>query len=255
MELCKMTQAVPLDVALFFFACLLGAVVTGIAGFAFGLVASAIWLHIISPAQSAPLIAAFAIVIQGATLWKLRHAMQMSRLLPFVIGGAIGIPVGAAALNWASAAQMRAFIGSALVLFSVYSLARPKLPAVKGGAIADGAVGLLSGAFAGSTGLAGIPVIVWAALRQWSKDEQRAVFQPVVVIVFLMTLLWLGGSGVVTAETLRLFGIGLPAVLIGTWLGFMLYGKLDESTFRVVVLVLLLLSGLSLLPWRGIGGS
>src|SRR5262245_26421099 len=113
----NMTQAVPLDVALFFVASLLGAVVAGVAGFAFGLIASAIWLHIISPAQSAPLIAAFAIVIQGATLWKLRHAMQMSRLLPFVMGGAIGIPVGAAALNWASAAHMRAFIGSALVLF------------------------------------------------------------------------------------------------------------------------------------------
>jgi hypothetical protein len=39
---------------------------------AFGLIASAIWLHIVPPAQSAPLIAAFAILIQGTTLWKLR---------------------------------------------------------------------------------------------------------------------------------------------------------------------------------------
>jgi uncharacterized protein len=245
-----MTHAVvPLDLVLFFLATLIGAVVAGVAGFAFGLIASAIWLHIISPAQSAPLIAAFAILIQGATLWKLRHAIQWSRLVPFIVGGALGIPIGAATLSCASPTQMSVFIGAALIVFSVYSLARPNLPAVKGGPLADGVVGVLSGAFSGSAGLAGVPVIVWASLRRWSKDEQRAVFQPVVVVVFVMTLIWLGGTGVVTAETLRLFWIGLPAVLIGTWLGLKLYGKLDERGFRLVVLVLLLVSGLTLLPW------
>jgi uncharacterized protein len=152
-----MTHAVvPLDLVLFFLATLIGAVVAGVAGFAFGLIASAIWLHIISPAQSAPLIAAFAILIQGATLWKLRHAIQWSRLVPFIVGGALGIPIGAATLSWASPTQMSVFIGAALIVFSVYSLARPNLPAVKGGPLADGVVGVLSGAFSGSAGLAGV---------------------------------------------------------------------------------------------------
>jgi len=244
-----MTSAIPMDLAFFFVATLLGAVVAGVAGFAFGLIASAIWLHIIPPAQSAPLIAAFAILIQGATLWNLRHSVRISQLIPFIAGGAIGIPLGAAALNWASPSQMRAFIGAALIVFSLYSLVRPTLRAVKGGKIADGIVGLLSGAFSGSTGLAGIPVIAWASLRRWSKDDQRAVFQPVVIVVFVMTLIWFGGTGVINSETLRLFWIGLPAAIIGTWLGLKLYGKLDEATFRVVVLVLLFASGLTLLPW------
>jgi len=244
-----MTSAIHLDVALFFVATLLGAIVAGVAGFAFGLIASAIWLHIIPPAESPPLIAAFAILIQGATLWKLRHALRIWRLVPFVVGGAIGVPLGAAALRWTSADRMRAFIGGVLILFSLYSLARPKLPAVKGGALADGIVGLMSGAFSGSTGLAGIPVIMWSSLRRWSKDDQRALFQPVVIAIFVVTLLWFGGTGIVTPATLRLFWIGLPAALIGTWLGLKLYGRLDEASFRVVVLVLLLACGLTYLPW------
>ena len=40
--------------------------------------------------------------------------------------------------------------------------------------------------------------------------------------------------------------IGLPALIIGTWLGWKLYGKLDEASFRRVVLALLLISGLAL---------
>jgi len=233
----------------FILATFLGAFVAGIAGFAFGLIASAVWLHVITPVQSAVLIAAYAILIQGATLWKLRHAVRTRRLVPFVVGGAIGIPLGATILNWATPGQMRGVVGAALTLFSIYNLARPTLPAIGGGLACDSFVGVSTGLFAGSTGLAGIPVIIWATLQRWSKDEQRAVFQPVVLTVFAMTLLWFGGTRQVTAETLRLFVIGLPAVAIGTWVGFHLYGKLDEASFRILVLVLLLLSGLTLLPW------
>jgi uncharacterized protein len=145
---------------------------------------------------------------------------------------------------------MRTLVGLALILFSVYSLVRPKLPTVRGSRIADGMVGVASGFLGGSTGLAGIPVIIWSTLRGWSKDEQRAVFQPVVVGLFMMMLVWFGASQMVTKDTLQLLMIGLPAVLLGTWLGLKLYGKLDEMTFRRVVLILLLVSGATLLPWR-----
>jgi uncharacterized protein len=236
------------DLIVFLLAAFLGALVAGLAGFAFGLIASPIWLHVIAPAQSAPLIAAFAVVIQGGTLWKLRHAIDIRRLLPFLIGGALGIPIGAEVLRWATPAQMRSLIGIGLVLFSVYSLVRPKLPKLEGGALADGIVGVISGLVGASSGLAGIPIVIWASLRGWTKDEQRAVFQPVVVATFVMMLVWFGAIGTVTAETARLFMLGLPSVLIGTWLGFWLYAKLNEATFRTVVLILLLLSGLSLLP-------
>ena len=86
-----------------------------------------------------------------ATWWK------RDVLLPFLNGGALGIPLGAEVLRWGTPAQMRAFVGVALVLFSVYSLARPKLPIVNGGGVSDGAVGVVSGFLGGSTGLAGIP--------------------------------------------------------------------------------------------------
>jgi uncharacterized membrane protein YfcA len=61
-----------------------------------------------------------------------------------------------------------------------------------------------------------------------------------------MTGLWLGGMGLVGAETLHLFVIGLPVLLAGTWVGLRLYARLDEAGFRKVVLILLLISGLSL---------
>jgi uncharacterized membrane protein YfcA len=237
-----------MDTVVYLLAAFVGALIAGVAGFAFGLIASAVWLHVITPAQSAVLIAGFAIVIQGLTLWRLRHALELRRILPFVVGGAMGIPLGAALLRWISAARMRTSIGIGLVLFSVYSLAQPRLPRTRGNAMGDGMVGVASGFLGGSTGLAGIPVIVWSTVRGWSKDKQRAIFQPVAMAIFFMAMAWFGGTGLLTPEALRLFLLGLPAVLLGTWLGFKLYGRIDEAAFRKLVLVLLLLSGFTLVP-------
>jgi uncharacterized protein len=76
---------------------------------------------------------------------------------------------------------------------------------------------------------------------------QRTVFQPVGVSVFAMSALWLGASGAVGFDTLRLFVIGLPILLAGTWLGLKLYGRVDDAGFRKIVLTLLLVSGAALL--------
>jgi hypothetical protein len=46
----------------------------------------------------------------------------------------------------------------------------------------------------------------------------------------LITLIALGGSGIITADMLKLFVLGLPALAIGTWVGWKLYGKLDETS-------------------------
>jgi uncharacterized membrane protein YfcA len=236
-----------LDLIVFVAASFAASLVAGLAGFAFGLVAAGLWLHVISPAQTAALIVVFGLLVQGISVWKLRRSITVRRLLPFLIGGAVGVPAGVELLRWISAANMRSAIGIVLILFSLYSLARPRLATVKAaGGIADGAVGFLNGVLGGATGLAGILTVVWCSVRGWPKDEQRAMFQPVGVAVFAMTALWLGGTGLIDRDTVRLFLLGLPAVLIGTWLGLRLYGRLDEVRFRKIVLLLLLLSGVGL---------
>lgn len=237
-----------LDLFLFGGATFAAAFVAGLAGFAFGIVAAAVWLHFLSPAQAAALIVSFGLIVQGAAVWKLRKSLNWRRLLPFLVGGAIGVPLGGEILRWTNSGSLRAVIGAILVLFSLYSLLRPKLPsAARAGQTADGAVGIVNGVIGGATGLAGIATVIWCNLRGWPPAEQRAVFQPAGVAVFLMTALWLGGTGMVGGATLSLFLLGLPFLALGTWAGLKCFGRLDEAAFRRVVLSLLLISGLSLL--------
>jgi uncharacterized protein len=248
-----MPELLSFDLAIFLFGTVAAAFVTGLSGFAFGMVAAAVWFYALPPPQASALIAAYALLVQGYAVWKLRHLLDPHRLMPFILGSALGIPVGVAALRWASPIYLRIGVGLLLVLFSLYNLARPQLPQMKqAGRVADGAVGVLNGVIGGATGLAGIVTVIWTSMRGWSRDEQRAVFQPTGVASFLMIIVAFGGIGIITVETMRLFLLGLPVLAVGTWLGWMLYGKLDEGAFRRVVLVLLLLSGLALMAsaWR-----
>jgi len=224
------------------------ALVAGLAGFAFGLVAAAVWLHILTPLQTATLIVVFGLIVQGYSVWKLRAALNWSRLWPFLLGAAIGVPIGVAILERTNPAYLRKAIGAVLALYSIYALARPTMkPIARGEAAADATVGFLNGVLGAMTGFAGILVTIWCGLRGWSKDEQRAIFQPVGVAIFAMSAVWLGGSGSISLDTIKLFLIGLPVLLAGTWVGLKLYGQLNEAGFRKVVLSLLLISGVALL--------
>jgi uncharacterized protein len=235
------------DLAVFLAATFLASALAGLAGFAFGLIAAAFWLHLLSPLQTTTLIVVFGLLVQGMAVWRVRHALSLTRLWPFLAGGVIGVPIGVEVLRGTEPRLIRHGVGAVLLLFSLYAMAQPKLAVAAGGRTADGAVGLLSGVLGGTTGLAGILPVIWCNLRRWPKDEQRAVFQPVGVAIFAATALWLGVEGSVAADTVRLAVIGVPAVLAGTWIGLRLYGRLDEVGFRRAVLALLLVSGLVLL--------
>jgi uncharacterized protein len=232
-----------LDLPIFLLATFAGALVAGLSGFAFGLVAASIWLYILSPLQTATLIIAFGLIVQGYSVWKLRRALDWRKLWPFVAGAALGVPVGVRILTWADPAHVRIGVGAFLILYSLYALFRPAINPVKSGATVDAGVGFLNGVVGGITGLAGILVTIWCGLRGWPKDVQRAVFQPIAVATFLMGAMWIGAKGAITPDTIKLFLIGLPALLAGTWIGLKLFGRLNEAAFRKVVLVLLLASG------------
>jgi len=236
-----------LQLAIYLAATFVAALVAGISGFAFALVAAAVWLHVLTPLQTVTLTVSYGILVQGYGAWKMRHAIRWERVWPFLVGGAFGIAGGILVLRWSTPSHIRAGIGGFMVLYSVYGLARPELRPVNAGLAADIGVGAASGILGALTGLAGILVVIWSQMRGWPRDVQRGVFQPAAVGLLAMCALAFGINGSYAGDTLQLFLLGLPALVAGTWVGFMLYGRLDEATFRRIVLWVLLASGVLLI--------
>jgi uncharacterized protein len=224
---------------LFLLAAFVGGVASGLAGFAMGFVVSGIWLHILTPIQTTTLIVGYGLLTQGYGVWKLRHALSWQNIAPFIIGGIIGVPVGTMLLTYINPAYLRSGVGLLLVIYGTYGLAQPRLKPVPDNISADAGIGFMNGLLAGLTGLPGFIITIWC--------QMRAVFQPVMLAAIVGNVISLGVVGASTADTLQLYLLGLPAMAAGLWVGFKLYGKLDDVGFRKVILVLLLLSGLGLI--------
>jgi uncharacterized membrane protein YfcA len=231
---------------LFAVAAFAGGFVSGFSGFAMGLVVSGVWLHIITPMQTATLIAGYGLLTQGYGIFKLRHALDLRKAWPLALGTVIGVPIGVGILAYLNPAWLRFGVGVLLVLYTVYGLTRPAIGPLKIGTGPDIAIGIANGMLGGLTGLGGVISTISCQWRGWSKEVQRAVFQPVLFIAFVVISLSQAVAGSVTRETLALYAWGAPFMIAGLWFGFKLFGKINDETFRKVVLVLLLFAGLSL---------
>src|SRR6185312_3550443 len=209
---------------------LLGGIAAGASGFAFGLASSSIWLHRIDPLHSAILITACGTLLHLTTLWPLRKHIEIRRLTPFLIGGLIGIPIGVYFLAYTDAGILKITLGIFLVVFGTYSLLAPSLPTITaGGRTVDGAIGFIGGILGGLGGYSGVLPTIWTQLRGWPKAVARGVYQPYVIVIQLVTVVAL-----VTFDRSALIMLVavLPPLLVGTWIGWQLFGKLDERRFR-----------------------
>jgi uncharacterized membrane protein YfcA len=232
---------------LFALAAFAGGFVSGFSGFAMGLIVSGVWLHIITPMQTATLIAGYGLLTQGYGIFKLRHALDLRKAWPLVLGTVIGIPIGVSILTYLNPIYLRFGVGALLAIYSIYGLARPVFAPMKIGTGADIAIGVSNGLLGGLTGLGGVISTISCQWRGWPKDVQRAVFQPVLFAAFVVISMSQAVAGSITSNTLTLYALGVPFMVAGLWSGFKLFGKIDDETFRKTVLVLLLFAGLSLI--------
>jgi uncharacterized membrane protein YfcA len=218
---------------------------TGFAGFGTGLVASGFWFHVLPAAMVPPLVALASVAGQIVGVVTVRKAFDWARLMPFLIGGAVGIPLGVAALAAVSPFWLKMSAGAFLVAYSTYHLlARHRREiGTWGGRWADGAVGIGGGFLGGFAGLSAPLPVMWLQLRGGAPDRQRAVYQPFNLIVLTLASAGMALGGQITAPVLWVALFSLPATLAGAWIGARLYGAVSARTFQRLVLLLLLGSG------------
>jgi uncharacterized membrane protein YfcA len=134
-----------------------------------------------------------------------------------------------------------------LIVFGTYAFLAPKLATVTGGGRpADVSIGFLGGVLGGLGGYSGVLPTIWTQLRGWPKETARAVYQPYVIVMQAVTLagiLWVAFD----RAGLNLLIVIWPPLFLGTWIGWKLYGKLDDRRFRQALAVLLIASGVTLI--------
>jgi len=224
----------------------LGGVASGAAGFAYGVVATAIWLHALTPLHATMLVVSGGLIIQSSLVYKMRRTLDWRRLAPFLIAGLVGVPVGVWLVVKTEQGAIRLGVAIFLVVYGLYALFAPRLPHVSAGKGADAAVGFFGGVMGGLVGLSGLAPAVWTQLRGWPKDVARGVYQPFILVAHLAAVILIGAVALDRLGVV-LFLLAAPAIALGGWVGWMIYGKLSERRFQQMFAGLLVVSGLLLL--------
>jgi uncharacterized protein len=230
---------------------LLAAFCASIAGFAFVLVGAAVLLQFLAPALVAPVLVMGSLIVQGIGTWAVRDHIPWKRLWLYVGTATLGLPAGLAVLALGPARAIVAGVGVLLVVYASYTLARIALrmtPARRAATTAsDAVIGFASGILGGIGGYVGALVGMWADVQGMPPQDTRALMQPFIAIMQALTIIGLAFTGFFTGEAIFLTVTAVPALLLGTWLGLRAGKRLPAKGFRLVLLSLLLVSGISLL--------
>jgi uncharacterized protein len=227
---------------------LAGGFVSGLAGFGTGITAIGIWLYAVSPPVAASLVVVCSVIAQTQTLPTIWRSIEAKRVLPFILPGIVGVPLGTVLLSHLDTRILKLGIGGLLLLFSAYMLSRKAHPrSTWGGLIADGTIGFGGGVLGGLAGLSGPLPTMWATIRGWGKHESRSVFQAFNLTVLSIAVLSHAFAGLLTAEVGWALMAALPGTISGAWLGAHTYGRLDDGRFREIILLLLCASGSALI--------
>ncbi len=242
----------PLDLLMIVLGAFAAAFAVGAAGFGDGLVATAFWLPVLAPHEAVPLVVSLGMTIQIVVMWRLRGGLDFRHVKPFLIGGALGVPVGSFLLAYADPDLFRFTMGVFLTIYAGIFLSLRNIPTLSdGGRVLDGGIGGIGGLLGGLAGLSGFIPALWCAQRGWPPAEQRGVMQPYIMAMHGMALAWLAVGGMVTMKTAESYLWTLPGIALGCWLGLRFYGRLDAAKFRRAVLVMLMIAGVLLLVQTG----
>jgi uncharacterized protein len=228
------------------FVILVSSIISSTIGFAFAPIAGVLLLS--SPLEQTKIIEILlvaSIAVQSYSIVYLSASIPFRRLAWFLGGGIVMMPVGLALLFTLDASRYKIIMGLWLVLYSLYALMAPQLKIGRTSRLADAMIGSLGGITGPLAAFPGAFVVIWCNLQDLDPVEQRAIYQPYILAMQLMTLAALFVLGKPTLIQLDDSVFGLLA-LLGAMIGMRIFGRLKTRTFRIAVNAFLLFSGLSL---------
>jgi uncharacterized membrane protein YfcA len=224
------------------------ALVSGMSGIAFPALAGPVLMLSFGGAQAVLITSILSISGQLLNIALLRRAIAYRVAWRLVVPGLIGIPLGTAVLMVADHRLLAPAMGVLITATSVVKLVRPGLRVPDGdGSAIELAVGFAGGLCGGMVGLSSALPSLWCSLRGLSAPAQRAIVQPYILAAQLASTTLLLSCGVWDATVAAACLAFAPALVVGNWLGGVLFARLPLCAFNRITMSLLALCGIALI--------
>jgi uncharacterized protein len=218
----------------------LAAAAQAVSGFGFALIGTPLVAVLAGPKEAVVGLTMIGVLLVAQLSVRGRGHVDRPTVGVVTVAAIIGMPLGLFVITHADDRVLTIAIAVAVIAFSLLLWRGIHLPVGRG---TDAAAGFTAGVLSTSTGTSGPPIVI--ALS--SKGMQPTVFRATISAIFLVqgsaALAAFALGGQITRDALAVALAGLPGVVIGSIVGERGFRRLDEHTFRRVVLAMLFLSG------------
>ncbi|GAA5221970.1 sulfite exporter TauE/SafE family protein [Membranihabitans marinus] len=223
----------------------LGFFVQSMIGFAGALVALPVLLTVMSMPDAIATISLFYLFSSVEMVIKNWKNIQFKIILKLTLVSIVGIGLGIYVLSFSKPLFLKKILGVFILMYVIYSLLKyskdirlPKLTIP---------LGFLGGFFSGLFSTGG-PLYVMSVRNTVTDSKSiRATMIGILALVSLVRVPMLSINGILTKSHLQHSIIILPFFFAAQFLGTKAYGKLNENSFKNILLLLLAISGIFLI--------
>ena len=218
------------------------ALVQGVTGFGFVIVAAPVLTIYLEPTLVVPVMLLQSVALNAAIMIHGYRWMNLRRVWALVLAGAALTPVGAALLIGLDAAVIKVLVGVVVGVTAVGMLLGLQRTASRE-LLASIPVGAVSGVLGGATGLSGAPVVLFFTNQTVDPKESRANLVFYFQVLNLVALPSFAVGGILTRDVFVLALGLLPGALVGVGAGIWLASRIAVAVFWRISLSIVLLAG------------
>lgn len=230
-------------------------VVQSAIGFGFALISVPIYLILLNSTAAVQVVIIISVIMSLPIWYKLRHDAPKRLLKWLFVGSALGFPIGIFVYLKMDLQTIKFFVAITVILVSIQNawqlfIAGKKNKPVIVDQIAKPVLAFI-GVFSGILGVAmampGPTLMMFLSRTSLNKNEIRAVMMAIFVFAYtggtIMQIVFAG----VSKDTWLTSAIVTPAALFGAYVGHQLSKKINEKTFKGLILLILTLTGIFML--------
>lgn len=220
------------------------AFVQRVSGFGFGIFIMTVLPYLLpSYGEATTLSGALALVTSAIIMLKMWRYLSWRRLLPILITFLIVSYCAIKFVSFAGDGTLKHLLGAVLILASIWFLffnskikVRPTLPI-------QISMGTLSGVMGGLFGMQGPPAVLYFLASSKTKEQYVALAQSYFLVGNTIMTIFRASEGYFTMAVGRGWCCGILAVLLGTWVGGIVFDKIPLNVLRYIIYIYMAVSG------------
>jgi|TARA_R110002096_G_scaffold257381_1_gene450895 uncharacterized protein len=236
--------------ALLLIVTLLASVVQSATGFAFALIVVPAYLLLLGTTDVVQITIILSVVMSVAHLPKLKSNIPLPLLKCLAVGCAFGFPVGLYIYSHIDPAMLKILVAVFIIVISIQNglnmlKKSPRKTGYNKSALTM--TGALSGILGASLAMPGPLVMLYLSRTNLSKDEIRAIMISFFVFAYIAILILQAAVIGVERQTWITSAYLVPAALLGVFVGHQISKKINETVFKGLILIILIITGIMML--------